>query len=586
MIVYRPQDQVVSTMDLLGSLCEKFRRVEQRTRIDHSAIQEILIDFGELEAGIADALCPEFDFAPEEMRVLRRAAHFLGHVFYRTWRDLECGVWLRRFGGALADAAMLVYPSHIRTSVPEGYAYYGLYPETFSEAAVEYMQDVQPHRVVCIGIRSIGTSLSAVVAGTLEELGCKVRSYTVRPHGHPFDRKLTLADAFEEEWRTLGESHVVIVDEGPGLSGSSFASVAEKLTDLGVAEERIAIFPSWEAPVNEFINHSAREIWQRHRKYVTEFESVWFENGRLKHPLSSCELRDISAGAWRPMVYRDEDAYPAAQPQHEMRKYLAGNGVLLKFAGLGKYGERKLEKARALSDEGFIPRTLGFTAGFLASEWVGMSVAQASLPVATGGATNLALLNRMAEYLAFRKRAFPAQRSLTIEELCGMIVVNSTEALGDNFPGLLKRLGSYQAEAQHRPATAVDGRMMRHEWLPTDRGYLKADALDHHADHFFPGCADIAWDLAGTCIEFQMETAARDFFLDRYRMHSGDNVSDAMIEFYTIAYLAFRIGYSRMAADVTSGTRDHERFGALQLGYTCLLKSQLAAPAADRLVLV
>src|SRR5579875_3789082 len=105
MIVYRPQDRVVSTMDLLGSICEKFRRMEQRANIDHSAVQELLIEFGEFESGIADALCPEFDIAPEEMRVLRRAAHALGHVFYRTWRDVECGVWLRRLGGALADVA-------------------------------------------------------------------------------------------------------------------------------------------------------------------------------------------------------------------------------------------------------------------------------------------------------------------------------------------------------------------------------------------------------------------------------------------------------------------------------------------------
>jgi hypothetical protein len=577
MIVYRAQDRVAATAELLGGICEKFRAIERRTAPDHAGIQDLLIDFGELEAGVADALCPEFDTASPELRALRHAAHCLGHVFHRTWRDVECAVWLRRLGDTLADVRMMVLPSRIRIAVAEGYAHYGLYPETYSEAAVEYMRDAQARHVVCVGIRSIGASLSAVVCGTLEELGVKTRSYTVRPHGHPFDRMLSVAGVLAEEWRAAGDSHFVIVDEGPGLSGSSFACVARKLAEIGVPEERIAVFPSWDAPAKDFVNQNAREIWPQHRKYFANFEDVWLDRGRLKHPLSSGALRDVSAGAWRALVYGGEADYPASQPRHEARKYLAGPGVILKFAGLGKYGERKLDMARALSVAGFVPAVFGLTAGLLVREFV------AGEPLTARDASR-ALLDRMAAYLAFRGREFPAERVLSFDEMCGMVVANVAEGLPEMSPGLVARLRSHQAAVESRPAIAIDGRMMPHEWLRTARGVLKTDAVDHHADHFFPGRADVAWDLAGACVEFRLEARAAESFIERYRMYSGDPAPDDVLDYYRIAYLAFRLGYTKMAADATSGTGDQQRFQDLQSMYTRALRGALARSPQAKLV--
>ncbi|MBZ5585043.1 MAG: hypothetical protein LAQ30_23105, partial [Acidobacteriia bacterium] len=48
-------------------------------------------------------------------------------------------------------------------------------------------------------------------------------------------------------------------------------------------------------------------------------------------------------------------------------------------------------------------------------------------------------------------------------------------------------VSGWRAAVEDGAAIALDGRMLRHEWLETARGYMKADALDHHDDHFFPG---------------------------------------------------------------------------------------------------
>jgi hypothetical protein len=116
--------------------------------------------------------------------------------------------------------------------------------------------------------------------------------------------------------------------------------------------------------------------------------------------------------------------------------------------------------------------------------------------------------------------------------------------------------------------------MLSHEWLRTDHGFRKADGTDHHADHFFPGGADILWDIAGCVVEFQLGSAERDRLFQRYCAASGDRPSRGLLAFYEIAYLAFRLGYSTLAAQATSGTPDGERFDALELGYQRLLRDR------------
>ena len=158
-----------------------------------------------------------------------------------------------------------------------------------------------------------------------------------------------------------------------------------------------------------------------------------------------------------------------------------------------------------------------------------------------------------------------------------LIRVNSQEGIGPDFAVSDKALAAFRAEFEDREATAVDGRMLPHEWLATRGGFIKTDATDHHADHFFPGGADIAWDLAAAGVEFQLRRAEREYLMTRYIQFSGDRPSRGLAWFYRIAYLAFRLGYSALAAGPTAGTAEYDRFQSLQLGYGSVLQRELSS---------
>ncbi|MCL4401880.1 MAG: hypothetical protein M1436_04320, partial [Acidobacteria bacterium] len=178
MIVYRSQERNANPAELLA-----------RLRTDDPV--ELLIDFGELESAVVDSISPDSDSHDEITSLFREAARLTGHAFLLATRGQRAP--LEPLRSALDRLSMLPLPHSVRMSVPEGYAYYGLYPETYIEAAARFRAEVEPRVVVAIGIRSIGTSLSAVVWAALEAAGCRVHSFTVRPRGHPFDRQLALS---------------------------------------------------------------------------------------------------------------------------------------------------------------------------------------------------------------------------------------------------------------------------------------------------------------------------------------------------------------------------------------------------------
>ncbi|MGZ4845604.1 MAG: hypothetical protein ACXVJ1_12730, partial [Candidatus Angelobacter sp.] len=104
-----------------------------------------------------------------------------------------------------------------------------------------------------------------------------------------------------------------------------------------------------------------------------------------------------------------------------------------------------------------------------------------------------------------------------------------------------------------------DGRMQPHEWLLSKEGsLLKTDSGSHGDDHFFPGPTDIAWDLAGAIVEWQMNEEQTTEFLDRYRRASGDDAS-VRIDGFIKAYAVFRLAYCLMAANAMSGSDEQPR---------------------------
>jgi hypothetical protein len=534
-----------------------------------------------LEAALVDA--QEGDSVSDDSTVglLRDTSLSIGHLFYWSWERSETRMepWARRIERSMDRIAASWLPKTLRIPVSEGYAYYGLAPETYLEAAKRFRREAGPADVVCIGIRSIGTSLSAVVAATLEELGCRVESLTVRCGGHPFDRRLLFDSAAAERVRTLRDRHWLIVDEGPGLSGSTLCSVADKLGELGVPDERIAFFPSHDPDPARLLSESARSRWPRHRKYLADFDDVWVRSDRLTRSLPEGRLMDISAGRWRALLFNDESAYPAVQPWHERRKYLLypteSRPLLLKFAGFGRYGESLYDRAVLLAQVDSHPPAVGLHDGFLATQFIrGAPMRPADI--------DESFLDHVVRHLAWLRRAPATAEPMSQEEWMQMIEVNVHEGLGPQWAERLRRSG-LAVPAGNPTMGFTDGRMLLHEWLRTPEGYVKTDSVDHYADHFSPGCSDSAWDVAACFVEWGLSPSMQGRLVDRYIDATGDTGLPKRLPFYRVAYLAHRLGYAAMAAETLGReSADGRRFETLAAGYARLLKQRLSQRERQR----
>src|SRR5262245_21101101 len=98
MLVYRSQQQIASPSQLLAGFRDRLKRCESIGPADHGRVVELLVDFQELEVGVADALCPEQDLDCRLMRRFRRAGLSLAHIFYLSWKGVadRIGGWSAR----------------------------------------------------------------------------------------------------------------------------------------------------------------------------------------------------------------------------------------------------------------------------------------------------------------------------------------------------------------------------------------------------------------------------------------------------------------------------------------------------------
>jgi hypothetical protein len=341
---------------------------------------------------------------------------------------------------------------------------------------------------------------------------------------------LSISNSLARHWREW-QGGFAVVDEGPGLSGSSFAAVAEALCGVGVADARIVFFPSWNPDPEALLSAKGRDRWSKHRRYCAAFDHLGLFEG----------ARDLSGGKWREI----RGIWPAVQPQHERRKYLRDDR-LHKFAGYGRYGREKLDRAGRLN--GFTPQPCRLEHGFLETKWEDGRPARLTDD----------LIRHAARYLAFIGREFVLDQSPCFENLANMIEVNTSEA---------PKMSGWNAPVADGKVVELDARMFPYEWLETESGFQKLDALEHHDDHFFPGPQDIAWDLAGFALEHRLDASGTDLLVRTYRGESGDHNIGARLPFYRLAYLAFRLGYSSLALTALGQSDDGARFSALRERY-------------------
>jgi hypothetical protein len=564
MLVYRADDTPVDTAAALDRLILKAASGRIHT---HEAVTEVFIDLGEIESAIADRQFPDRDGLDPLTTGLRTAALRAAHALIASWseepavRDLE----LSRVADRLRHIRRQHLPDTVALRVSEGYAFYALHPESYAVAATRFASACRPAFAVCIGIRSIGTGLSATVAASLERLGVGVALHSVRPHGHPFDRRIALDDDLAAALLAAPpEAYFAVVDEGPGLSGSSFASVAHALTDLGIDANHVILFPSWDPDGSAFRSEEARLVWRRHRRFCADGRAAGLS------PTQRPDIVDLSGGAWRDVILGRQSEWPAVQPQHEVPKYWEpASSVITRFAGLGRYGESKRRRAEALAGSGLGPPPVGLENGYL------------SLPFVDGApceCISTPLIDAIARHTSFLTAAFPSERRPDVDALFQMVSTNIRLGLDDAAPRL--RLEQYRSVLDSAPCAAIDARMFRHEWLECGGKFVKVDALDHHCDHFFPGVQDAGWDLAAAAFEFRLERAARERMIASYAAATRDRDVWRRLPFYDIAYPAFRLGYATLAQQSLAGTPDGQRFEAVAEQCRARLRRVLMSPSA------
>lgn len=536
MIVFRPAEAEADPRVLLRALATRV----SASPSTHASTVEWLIDAGVLESAITDVLSPERDGDHHLALLAGRATIAAADALLASWNGLPLTPAREALACVLLAMQSGRLPPHVTTRVPEGFAFYGLYPETYVEAARCFARERAPRDAVCIGLRSIGAPLSALVASTLRSHGCRVLRRTFRPRGRPWDRRIDLEPALSDRLRARRDAWFLVVDEGPGLSGTSMTATAATIAGLGIPDDRIVFFPSRLPDPAARASLWARERWARHSCYRGSFEDAWIRSGRLARSLDVGSLEDISAGRWRAVVFPDARGRPEVQPQFERRKFLARRGdewLLAKFVGLGEHGRRKHERARRLADAGFAHPVRGFADGFLVTRFEGR-------PLAHGRPATNALVEKVAAYLSFLRRELPAMGGTEPGVLGEMARENLEEGLHRPWP---HSLGSPGVLGSAEP-TELDARMLPHEWVRTREGWRKSDATDHHDDHFFPGCTDIAWDVAAACEEIVGEPSRERELVEAVSRATKDGTLARRVVPFRVAYVAHRLAFAELAS--------------------------------------
>lgn len=522
LLVFRDGRSVHSGPELLRGLVAQIEAVLSLTDFSSQIARDELIDAllraGELECALAD-----HDACRTEARAIAQANDQLASALITKSRPQISG----KLAGTLRE---LHVPQLLTLSTPEGFCYYALHPLDYADVLTE--EAVHPPAAAVVGIRSIGTTLSAVVRAWFSANGARAERITVRPVGHPFDRHLSVTDD-ERNWiaaQNQQNAEFFVVDEGPGLSGSSFLAVAEALVEEGVPAGRIVLMPSSTPNLDNLFAPNAAQRWKC-------FRTIPLKPTRYI-PSEAGEY--IGGGAWRNRVFDSEADWPGVWPWTERQKYLSRNGnSVLRFDGHGHYGKILRQRSQVLANHGWGPRISSAEDGFSASAW---------LSGARLDSANREVVKHLAQYCAFRSE-YLSSPVVSETELEDMAQVNLSRALG------VSRQIKLRVE---RPVIA-DARMMPYEWIVLEDGQLqKLDAADHGDNHFFPGPTDIAWDLAGAIVEWRLNAEAADLLLDEYRRISGDAVHKRLPD-YLIAYSCFRMAFAQSAANSISESGEKSR---------------------------
>jgi hypothetical protein len=579
----------------LSALAQKcLKSAATVVRGDLDGLRALLIRCGQLEQGVED-----LGAGGEGAEFLaRRLTDEVSVMFCEEWgggfkerRNAPHSKRFAREGGGFEQWRQRVIQSCrelsgageflLKIKVPEGFAFYSLFPEQYCEAAARWSADDKGEKdkgCVVVGVRSIGTTLSAVVSATLMRFGWKARRMTVRPGGNCFDRRIELPVLEMEEQRAL------VVDEGPGLSGSSMAAVAEWLERSRITQ--IAFLPGHGNEPGSKAPPRVQRRWASTPRYFCPFDDVRWNGRSLAEMLArksrqwKCEaqeIHDVSTGLWRRRAYEREEEWPAICKTFEQTKILClgrNKNVLWKFCGLNSSQNGEMEAGRAmdemamLAQEGFVVAPLGMCMGFVGTEWI----CGERLNAREG--KNPEVLKRIGEYIA--RAAKPGQDEeegrRAVGRLAEMLYANTKEALGEDLAETTRALARAVAP-RAVILTYGDGRLAPHEWVRTPEGrLLKTDCTGHSSDHTIVGWQSVLWDVAGAIIEWEVKVESLGLITEPL-VRRGVSVSSEELRFYCACYAAFRMGMMMFGASQENDDGERKRLLKAGANYREKLRS-------------
>lgn len=542
LFVFRENAETVSGRELGGRWLKSLSNV----RRGHAApVLDALLLAGQVECALSD--CDRASASKAQQITDFVASCFVGE----EWEEPTTL-------GPLASDVAADLPEQLRIAPPEGFAYYGLHPGDFVDA-VTNLGTRGP--VAVVGIRSIGTTLSAVAVAALKRKSLAASRITVRPLGHPYDRRTEL-NAPQKAWarkQNLQQAIFLVVDEGPGLSGSSFLSTAECLTLEGIPAERILLIGTRDVDPEQLCASQASARWRRFQwKRVSSRISQ-----RFQHSIR------LSGGLWRELLLSGRAEHPACWPEMDALKYVSQDRRdLFKFEGFGDGGHDVRERGRALHKAAFGPSVQDAGDGMSCYRFApGIPLTRLDL--------STEVLERIAQYCAFRVLEFRshAPASGIVEEA---VRFNYSQETGEECP---------VADGVFRcPCPLIcDGRMAPHEWIRCRDGrLLKVDGCKDGDDHFLPGPTDIAWDLAGAIIEWDMERDAQQYFLRRFAANSG--VSTGNVPAFLLSYSLLRACFCKMACAGTGVQTEKPRLAAAYRFYRAKVDQSVRALWSSEMV--
>jgi hypothetical protein len=339
----------------------------------------------------------------------------------------------------------------------------------------------------------------------------------------------TAASEVFDGWRSLVPFMEQAVARGDGESRPVRLELVE---DLSYGRWMVHLYPSREShpPVNRRTERV--KLLLRVREAGSATNGIY----ALSEPGGGAAKR---GGQQSLPSLRESAATPAVTPVEPHGMPDEPILVVAKFAGLGEHGEERFRRATALASAGFSPEVLAHSYGFLVYRFVpGRPLNRSDL--------SPSLLSRMVDYYVYLARSFSVPPEARFDQLAETITVNARKGPGVDASAFVRRWRSERETIDRLPLALLDGRPQPHEWIEVsvegEPVVLKTDSADHAEDHTIVGEQSILWDLAGSWEEWRMSLEVGREMLRLWEARTGDSGAARLVDFYRVAYLAFRLG--------------------------------------------